>query len=286
MQTVYVLALAAAVLSAFATIFVQQGLRGSDAYAALFVNVTVGTAALWLAVPFSGGLGHFSLSGAAFFVLAGLIGTVAGRLFRFVGIEKVGASIAAALTNLNPMFAAFFAVLLLGEHVTTPILIGTTVIVLGTTLLSLGGGRGGFRRSHLTWPILSAVCFGLVAVLRKLGLGHMGAVLGAAINVTTAAVAFTAYLLAAGRRDALVSSRRSFGYFVVAGLAENTAVFLNLLALRYGTVTVVAPLYGTAPIFVLVLSFFFLRGLDALNGRIVAGTVLIVAGVYLITAFT
>jgi hypothetical protein len=33
-----------------------------------------------------------------------------------------------------------------------------------------------------------------------------------------------------------------------------------------------------------VLSFFFLRGIELLNARIVAGTILIVAGVYLLTA--
>ena len=61
-------------------------------------------------------------------------------------------------------------------------------------------------------------------------------------------------------------------------------MFLNVVALSLGTVSVVAPLYGTAPIFVLFLSFFFLRGVEALSGRVVLGTLLIVLGVYLITA--
>ena len=53
-------------------------------------------------------------------------------LFRFVSIEKVGASVAAAITNLNPFIATGLAILLLGERVTLPILLGTLVIVLGT----------------------------------------------------------------------------------------------------------------------------------------------------------
>ena len=51
-----------------------------------------------------------------------------------------------------------------------------------------------------------------------------------------------------------------------------------------GTVSVVTPLYGTSPIFTLALSFFFLRGVERLTGRVVAGTVLIVLGIYLLTA--
>jgi hypothetical protein len=32
------------------------------------------------------------------------------------------------------------------------------------------------RPAQLALPVLSATCFGLVAILRKLGLSHMGAV--------------------------------------------------------------------------------------------------------------
>jgi DME family drug/metabolite transporter len=78
--------------------------------------------------------------------------------------------------------------------------------------------------------------------------------------------------------------RESVAYFVAAGVAENLSVLLLIVALTAGSVSVVAPLSSVSPIFVLVLSFFFLRGIELLNARIVAGTVLIVAGVYLLTA--
>ena len=58
-----------------------------------------------------------------------------------------------------------------------------------------------------------------------------------------------------------------------------------LVALGFGAVSVVAPLTIISPIFVLLLSFLFLRGLEILNKRVVFGSVLIVFGVYLITAF-
>jgi uncharacterized membrane protein len=61
-------------------------------------------------------------------------------------------------------------------------------------------------------------------------------------------------------------------------------VFMTVLALSVGTVSVVAPLASVAPIFVLVLSFFFLRGIEILTARIVMGTLMIVAGVWLLTA--
>ena len=165
-------------------------------------------------------------------------------------------------------------------------MVGTSVIVAGTTLLSVGGKRLGFRPGQLALPVLSAVCFGVVAVLRKLGLSDTGAVVGSAINVTTALVAYTTFLLASGRPEVMVCRGRSLAYFVAAGLAENVGVFMNVVALSLGTVSVVTPLYGTAPIFVLFLAPFFLRDVETLRLRVVAGTLLIVLGVYLITALT
>src|SRR6266540_901395 len=206
-QTMHILALAGALCSAAATIFIRQGLRGGDPYTGFWINVVVGTASLW-----------------------------------------------------------------------------TSVIVAGTTLLSVGGKRLGFRPGQLALPVLSAVCFGVVAVLRKLGLSDTGAVVGSAINVTTALVAYTAFLLASGRPEVMVCRGRSLAYFVAAGLTENVGVFMNVVALSLGTVSVVTPLYGTAPIFVLFLAPFFLRDVETLRVRVVAGTVLIVLGVYLITA--
>ena len=282
-QSLHLLALGGAVFSALATIWIRQGLRGSDPYSGFFVNVVVGTVSLWIAVIATGGLGHVSPRGALFFMCAGLIGTVGGRLLRFVAIEKVGASIAAALINLNPFVSTALAIALLGESITVPIVIGTVVIVAGTTLLSLGGKRLGFRPGLLALPILSAVCFGVVAVLRKLGLSDTSAVVGSAINVTTALVAYTAFLLASGRPEVMVCRGRSLAYFAAAGLAENVGVFMNVVALGMGRVSVVTPLYGTAPLFVLALAPFFLRNVERLTARVVAGTLLIVFGVYLIT---
>ena len=283
-RTVYVLVLAGALASAGAAVLIRQGLRGGNAYGGFWVNLAVGTLCLWTAVLLEGPLEPLRPQGIAFFVLAGLVGTVAGRLLRFVSIEKVGASVTTTLNGLSPFVSSGLAILLLGEQVTMPIVAGTVVIVLGTILLSTSGRQLGFRPRHLALPILSTTCFGVVAILRKVGLSQMSPVPGFAINVTTALVAFTGFLVISGNRSALVSNGRSLAYFVAAGVAENAAVFLTLLALNVGTVSVVAPLAGTAPIFALLMSFFFLRGVETLTGRVVMGTLLTVLGVYLITA--
>jgi drug/metabolite transporter (DMT)-like permease len=131
-----------------------------------------------------------------------VLGTVGGRLLRFVSLDKVGAPVAAAINNLNPFISTALAVVFLGERVTLPILAGTAVIVFGTVLLSSSGRYVGFQTRHLAYPILGATCFGIVAIIRKIGLRHTGPLFGLAINVTTALLVFTAFLWLTGQRQA------------------------------------------------------------------------------------
>ncbi len=223
-----VLALASALMSAASTVLISRGLRRYGPYTGAWINLAVGTACVWIAVLLAGGVGRPTLAGVAYFALAGLIGTVGGRLLRFMSIETVGASISAALINLNPLVSSGLAILLLGER--------------------------------------------------------MAPIPGFAVNVTAALVAYTAFLVASRQSALMVCRGRSLVYFAAAGVAENVGVCLVVLALSVGTVSVVAPLASVSPIFVLVLSFFFLRGIEMLNRRIVVGTLLIVSGVYLLTA--
>lgn len=283
MSLVAALALAAALLSAVATIFARQGLRGSDPYTGAWINMIVGAIGLWIVVLATGGVGQVSTRSLLLFAAAGLIGTVGGRLTRFLAIEKVGATVTAAVGSVTPLIASFLAILLLGEFVTLPILMGTAVIVIGTVLLSTSGQRLGFRPWQIVLPLASATCFGIVQIIRKVGLDDMGPVLGTCINLTAAAIAFTAVMLASGHRGIYACRGRQLVYFVCAGLTENAGVFLVILALTSGAVSVVTPLAATTPIFVLLLSLFFLKGVEILTARVVVGTLLIVAGVCLIT---
>jgi uncharacterized membrane protein len=282
--TVAALALFSALFSAAATVLIRQGLRGYGPFTGVWINMLVGAVCLWIAVLFTGGIGQPTPLALGLFILAGLIGTVAGRLLRFFAIEAVGASITGAFMNVTPLVSSGLAILLLGERVTVPIVVGTLVIVAGATLLSTGGRRLGVRSAQLLLPILSATCFGIVAILRKIGLSGMAPVPGTAVNVTTALVVFTSFLVASGQSRAMVCRGPSLVYFLFAGLAENLGVFLVVLALSIGTVSVVAPLTNVTPLFVILFSLLFLRGIEALNARVIGGAALIVVGACLITA--
>src|SRR5256885_12692628 len=236
------LALASALCSAVATMLIQRGLRRGNFYAGFWINIAVGMIGLWSLVLLLVPREDYHWSAVPYFIFSGVVGTAAGRLFRVAAIEKVGAPVAAAINNLSPFISTGLAILLLGERVTLPILLGTLVIVLGTILLSMSGRYVGFRSVHLFYPFLSACCFGSVAIIRKLGLSHAPPMLGYAINVTTAFIALTAYLMVSGQFSTVVCDGKSLWYFVVAGLGEHVAVLFVLIALSLGQVSVVTPL--------------------------------------------
>jgi drug/metabolite transporter (DMT)-like permease len=135
----HLLALAAAVSSALATVLIRQGLRHGNFYVGFWINVIVGVVGLWGAVLVLEPADAYRASAIPLFMLSGIIGTAGGQLLRFVSIEKVGAPVAASIINLNPFIATGLAILVLGERVTLPIIAGTGVIVLGVFLLTIKG---------------------------------------------------------------------------------------------------------------------------------------------------
>jgi uncharacterized membrane protein len=175
---------------------------------------------------------------------------------------------------------------LLNEQVTFAILTGTLVIVLGTILLSLSGKHVGFPARFLIYPFLAAICFGVVQIARKLGLSQAGPLFDAALNISAAMVASTAFVIASGNLRSLLVDRTSLLFLSLGGAAENTGVLLVIVALGLGNVSVVSPLSATAPLFVLVLALLFPSGTRRLGWRVAVGTVLIVLGVILLTGPT
>jgi len=91
--------------AAVATTLIQRGLRRSNFYAGSWINIAVGVIGLWSAglvlVPFS----KYNWRAVPYFVFSGVVGTSGGRFLRVLAIQKVGASVAAAINNLAPLIA-------------------------------------------------------------------------------------------------------------------------------------------------------------------------------------
>ena len=89
--------------------------------------------------PFFLDLSGWNSHAALTFALTGLFFPVAATLLGFEANRRMGPGTAGALSGTTPVFASAGAIVFLGEHLTTSVVMGTLVVVAGGALLSMGG---------------------------------------------------------------------------------------------------------------------------------------------------
>jgi drug/metabolite transporter (DMT)-like permease len=292
---VYVLALLPALLWGFEPVVSKRGLSlGGTPVQASLVVVLVDTSMYWLGL-----VGRSLLQGGpvvaplapgivAVFLVAGVVGTAVGRLAVFAGVERVGASVNSAVISARPLFATVLALVFLGEPLSLSTAAGVVVTVAGLAVLSTarGGDLRGWQPRDLLFPLAAAGAFAVGNVLRRFGLttSPATALEAVALNETAALVAVAAYVLARDP-DHLRAPRATYGYFAVSGVitAFGLLSLFAAFALPDGRVALVDPLVATAPLFTAVFAAVFLRDLERVTRGVVAGGLLVVVGVALVT---
>jgi drug/metabolite transporter (DMT)-like permease len=103
----------------------------ATAYAALSGTLLLIPAAALEALVGGGGPHRFSILGWVAILQLALLGTVAGFVWWYEGVQALGASRAALFVNLVPVFGTLLAALLLGERLGWPQLWGGLLVIAG-----------------------------------------------------------------------------------------------------------------------------------------------------------
>lgn len=288
----YAFALITALLWGFTPILDKRGMMvGGTPLQASIIVVIVDSSVYWVLIAATTGarvpFDDVSVWIIALFVLAGVIGTALGRLALFVGVDYLGASINNAVLSTRPLFATIVAMAFLGEQVSFQQGLGIVVIVAGLTVLTIskGGDLEGWSSWHVFFPLLGAAAFGVANVMRRYGLTEspMTVLEAVAINETAGLFALLAYAFATHDRKITDVPRRASVFYGLSGLFTAGAFLTLFEALDRGPVSIVDPLYGTAPLFTTVFAYFLLRDVERVTAGIVAGALTIVVGAALIT---
>jgi uncharacterized membrane protein len=287
------LALVPAVLWGFTPIFDKRGMAGGGgSVQASLVVVVVELIAYWAAIAVLYGRSAFAgitIEIFAVFVGAGVVGTAAGRIVIFVGVDRVGASLNRAILSTRPLFATLIALVALDEPVGPLTAAGIVVLVAGLAVLtaSKGGDIEGWQPRELAWPLAAAATFAVANVARRYGLleSSISALEAVTINETAGLVALVAYVFARGRADVLARPKRTYAYFAGSGVLTTVAMLslMAALGLESGRVAIVDPLVATAPLFTVLFAAVLLRDLERVTRGVVVGAALIVVGAALIT---
>src|SRR3954447_18148106 len=281
--TVVGLSLLAACLLAGTGIVTKLGLRHSDVRRSVVVcfgaNIVVlGLALLLVRPPMA-----LTAPGATLFLLDGALGLLAVSLL-FIGVDRVGPAISYPIKSASPIAALLFAAVFLQELAAPLVYLGALLAVAGVVLLSAQRTAGRVRwQPPVLFPVVGALFFAADNVVRKAALREVPSPLvGLTIAIGTScllALAAHVVLSPPGKRRLLDAGTP---YFAVAGLLQAAALLAVYAALNLGMVAVVVPLYTSSPLFVLPLSALFLRGVERVTPRIVAGAIAVVAGVVLV----
>ena len=278
--TAQFLALICSVFYASALVSARAGLRYSTPTTVTLVSILIQNLLLWSAIFITGGVHTVPLVGILLFTLVGIF-QLGVRLLAYTGVEKIGASRSAALQSVSPLVSAAIAIAILGEATTLLILLGTCLVVFGIVLISWRPERqlSGFRRWHLLLPIGAAFLTGVNHPIRRYVLTMADEPLFfSALMGTVSLVGFLIYFAASRRSQRLVWNRSAIGPFLATGLCETTSILLIITAISMGRVVIVAPIAASYPVWSLILSALFLRDVESVNWKVIAGVLSVVAG--------
>ncbi len=284
-MTAEAIALLAALFFALANILSRKGLQNCDPVSAAALSVLFQTIILGVAAVFFVPVNLFFSGIVLVFIFTGFLSAFLGAQLEFLALNKIGASITSSITSASPLFTSVAAVIVLAERPTVFTAIGTLSIVIGVVVLSLKLEKtGGWKKNGLIIALFAALAHGISAIPRKIALDTVTSpILGGLVESTAAIVFFAAYMLFLGKK--LNLNRTSLGLFSLRGACNAIALSLLFVALSIGAVTTVSPLNETSPLFTILLSSIFLRKIEKVTARTVAGAALIVVGAAFIVTF-
>ena len=278
--TAQVLAFITSILYASALVSARAGMRYSNPTTVTLVSILMQNLLLWAAVFITGGVPRVPVIGVLLFTLVGIF-QLGVRLFAYTGVDKIGASRSSALQSVSPLISATIAITILGEQTSLLIIIGTFLVVVGIVLISWKPEEQllGFRRWHLLLPIGAAFLTGINHPIRRYVLTIANEPLFfSALMGTVSLGGFLVYLAVSPVSHRLVWNRQAIGPFLATGLCETLSILLIITAISLGRVVVVVPIATSYPVWSLIQARIFLRDIESINWKIVAGILSVVAG--------
>ena len=279
----------------------------------VWVQWVIFTVICWVSGTFS----NFSNPAFPWFLVTGFMNPVLFLFLYTLGIQRIGLVRSAPLKGFTPVVAVVFAFVVLEERLIAFQYVGIAMTIGGIFAIttedirrespirdpaapSPGGGGAAdgpseknptektpaYRRLGYLFTILAATSTGLSSVLFKIVLLRLpsplfGAWLGACLGVVL--YPFVAFLFPPGERFGL--RRSAWPWLICGGASMATAIYSLFAAIHLGLVSIVTTLYQISPLIVLVLAVLFLRKLERVTPRVVAGGLMTVGGGILVSVF-
>ena len=286
------LALTAAASFGLAVVMVKKGHRYTDSYTGTATSITSTAMLFWLTLPLWWQEATWVPWVVGMWAVVGLLNPAVSLLLSFEGNRLLGHATSATLAATVPVFSAVGAILFLGEHLTTPLLIGTALVVPGAMLL---GWQPAHARTFAWWavvlPLGSAAIRASGQLVTKHGLESLPSPMMAALVPFSVSVVVIhlwvrwrarqfppAPQSADSRQDRHMGQR----WFVGVGTLNGLGFMAMNQAVLQGQLVQVAPLVATFPLFALLFSW-VLKEAVGLRWWQTVGVLMAVAGVMVVS---
>ena len=294
MTTPVLLALLGALAFAMNAIFTRRAvLKVIDPAVGILITVPLSVPFFMLILAIRGDLGSiasFSWQAYAWLVAAGIAHFIIGRSLNYRLIKMVGANLGSIINRFSPILSVILGVTVLGETLSLKLALGVLLIMGGMLIATINPHKSDSKKVSPTtgkaWLIgfLIGTAWGISPIFIKLGLGDSGPpIAGAFISYVGATAVLSTSMLSDNRRTSLRSTKgMALLLFCIAGLLSATAQLLRYVALSMGAASVVQPVFALSPLFLLLLSFFFNRKLEAFGPMVIIGILTAVCGTILL----
>jgi len=221
--------------------------------------------------------------------LSGIVGLFLGDTMYMMSLALIGVSRAVPVSCAYPLFTTFFAVLFLGERVTSFLLLGTVVIIVGTWLVSQERtGSSSVTRSVLfkgvSIALATAIVWSVSIIMmdRALELSQMASIDSAFVvntaRMSATVLAFLALSPLIDRHFRFMKLKRKTWIILALGGIVALGLGWVLLAVSLSQIEAshAVPISSVSPLFATLIGAFFLK--EKVTVRIFIGSVLIVLG--------
>jgi drug/metabolite transporter (DMT)-like permease len=219
------------------------------------------------------------------FVAAGLVQPGVGQLLVTIAIREAGASRASVVLGSAPLASVTIALVLLGEPVRLPLIVGAVLIVAGGVELARDRRRPAHvRRRGYVLAFIATILFSARDNLTR-WLAGTTSVPPAVAAAAALAGGMLLILVVLGPRVRGRLSLHAMLPFLGVGVLFGLSYVSLFEAYYRGRVTVVSPIVATESLWGVALSVLLIRHTELVGPRVLIGAGLIVAGSVLIGVY-
>ena len=290
-----ILALSAALCYAVAAVLYKKALRNASYLSVNLVRTLFATLLLLATLPATQyHSSTITFNQLALIVIGSVFNLAIGDTLYYVGLKKIGVSRAQPISSSYPLYTMFLAALILDERLTLAVAVGTPLVVVGIALVSLNRNEknntalnGEATKLGVTSSIIAAAFWSIGLALIKMALNYPNTdpIFAAFISRAVALPFLLIAVIAVGELNQIRKLTRVDVTIPAAGgvLEIGLGAILLFSSLALIDASRAIPLSSISPLFSLVLASTY-SGEKVVTKNVV-GTILIVAGIILVTFY-